>query len=384
MYRVLFLLVSTLCLGAQALRLRGVPSHRRLFDFKSEHDSSGFLPYIGKQAPALPALAAKDIKEMYTCSKKAPGEARFLELMTTQALQREGSSAALRFIDVGAHVGRYTTDLLKSLPANVRAAGVTGSLQVEAFVFEPHPEIFHRYLVPNLEAELNSIEGSLRSAGMELRHQVVPFQEAVGEMTGRVMLHSQAYSPGRPLEQSSLDAASHGFLAKSTGKKTTTFPVAVRCLDEFFQVPLRHNRRSDIENRVNKFRQESSQYVKQGGWHDGVIDILKIDTEGHDLRVLEGAETFRASNKVRIVQMEFLAYFGTSIRHRSPVAEVSLLEALGYEVYALFPRNLVSMSLAKSTFDEGVINDQLCSILIAFNKRHEGWQELVQKYNKDL
>lgn len=63
----------------------------------------------------------------------------------------------------------------------------------------------------------------------------------------------------------------------------------------------------------------------------GVVDLLKIDTEGHDLHVLRGARRAIAARRIRVIQFEFVpANIATRVTMRD------MFEALpGYEIHRL-------------------------------------------------
>ncbi len=65
------------------------------------------------------------------------------------------------------------------------------------------------------------------------------------------------------------------------------------------------------------------------------IDYLKIDVEGHDLAVLQGALTLLANGRIRLIQFE---YGGTHIDARVFLQDFfHLLAPQGYDLYKLFP-----------------------------------------------
>lgn len=67
------------------------------------------------------------------------------------------------------------------------------------------------------------------------------------------------------------------------------------------------------------------------------IDVLKIDTEGHEMAVLQGAATMLAGKRVRFVYVEFntlLPKVGSTGGALLPISEV--LEPLGYHFVATY------------------------------------------------
>jgi FkbM family methyltransferase len=73
------------------------------------------------------------------------------------------------------------------------------------------------------------------------------------------------------------------------------------------------------------------QAVSERGWHH--VDLLKIDAEGYDLRVLRGAKHLLAMRRIGIVQFEYNRSWqlvGDTLH-----AAYALLESSGYRVYVL-------------------------------------------------
>jgi FkbM family methyltransferase len=69
------------------------------------------------------------------------------------------------------------------------------------------------------------------------------------------------------------------------------------------------------------------------------IDYLKIDTEGHDLKVLEGAESLLTTDSVAIVQVEA----GMNPDNRFHVAGTDLaayLQRFGYRLFGIYEQTL--------------------------------------------
>ena len=73
------------------------------------------------------------------------------------------------------------------------------------------------------------------------------------------------------------------------------------------------------------------------------IDVLKIDTEGHETAVLRGAASMLAAHRVRFVYVEFntlLPKPGTTGGALLPISE--LLEPLGYRFVASYPEYMIT------------------------------------------
>ena len=73
------------------------------------------------------------------------------------------------------------------------------------------------------------------------------------------------------------------------------------------------------------------------------IDVLKIDTEGHELAVLHGATTMLSARRVRFVHVEFntlLPKPGTTGGALLPLSEI--LEPLGFRFVASYPEYMIT------------------------------------------
>jgi len=77
---------------------------------------------------------------------------------------------------------------------------------------------------------------------------------------------------------------------------------------------------------------------------NGIIDIdfLKIDTEGEELRVLEGGYNLLKSNSISTIQFE---YGGCYIDSETTLKDVySLLSGFGYSIFRIVPQGLIRIS----------------------------------------
>ena len=73
--------------------------------------------------------------------------------------------------------------------------------------------------------------------------------------------------------------------------------------------------------------------VEENGWH---FDIIKIDVEGFELEVLEGASGLLARDPPTVVQFEFNAHHGRRGHHLTRLTGM----LPGYDVYRIAPRCL--------------------------------------------
>lgn len=143
--------------------------------------------------------------------------------------------------DVGAHVGDYTREVLKRSP------------RARVFVFEPHPKTF---------ASLGELA--------ELPN-VTPLNLALGERDGELPFY----------DYRDMDGSFHASLYREVIETlhhapSVTHTVAVRRL-------------ADVAAEYGVDR----------------IDLLKVDTEGHEYAVLEGAEPLIRAGAVDVIHFEF-------------------------------------------------------------------------------
>ncbi len=146
------------------------------------------------------------------------------------------------FFDVGANVGDYSDCLLKQFP------------HASIYAIEPHPRNFERL-----------------SARLAPHPNAQPLNFAVGSSNGTINLYDRA----------DFDGSSHasifpGVISEIHKQRANVTEVPIRTLDEIAQ-------------------EKSIEF----------IDLLKIDTEGNELAVLEGAKSLLEAAKIRFIHFEF-------------------------------------------------------------------------------
>ena len=149
----------------------------------------------------------------------------------------------LIIFDVGANEGSFVDQVLE-IRKNV----------TRVFAFEPHPRAFSRL-----------------SKRFSKNKKTSLYNLALSNSTGEAQLSD--YPDGDGSSHASFESAIFSEIYKS---KVSKVVVELDTLDNFCKL-------NDIER----------------------IDFLKIDVEGHELRVLEGATDLLASKKVDIIQFEF-------------------------------------------------------------------------------
>jgi FkbM family methyltransferase len=145
------------------------------------------------------------------------------------------------FFDVGANVGEVSIRALRELPG------------IKVIAFEPHPETF---------VKLSARTGVTRP-------QILAVNSAVSSTAGNVDMFVYDNHMINSLVENAPYAALAGYPAKRITVPCTT-------LDAYC-----------LEKKISR------------------IDILKIDTEGHDLAVLEGAMDLLRAGAVKFVYVEF-------------------------------------------------------------------------------
>lgn len=186
--------------------------------------------------------------------------------------------------DIGANTGKYSQLLLRHNPASV------------IYAFEPHP-ITCQKLVTNLQ-----------------QTGVHTINAAVGATDGELTLFDYA----------SHDGSEHASLHREViegirGAQSSMHRVKVTSLDTFAQ-----------EHHIDR------------------IDLLKIDTEGHELAVLQGAAHLLKHHKIRAIQFEFNEM---NVASRSFFKD--FWDLLGdYDLYRLLPDGKVRIDTYSAVYCE--------------------------------
>jgi len=154
------------------------------------------------------------------------------------------------------------------------------------YSFEPHPE---NYKI------LNSINNK----------NLYTYNQALGNSEGQIEFFDFKDSGGTELASIYHDVISH-----IHNKEAELFQVKIRMLD-------------------NICTEEGIKY----------IDFLKIDTEGHELFVLEGAKNLIKNNAIKCIHFEFNEMNVISKVHMRDF--ISLLA--DYELYRLLPRGMIKI-----------------------------------------
>ena len=207
---------------------------------------------------------------------QATGEPWFLQRL--QELDQQGLISMRTIVDVG---------------ANDLAYGQVEFPKAKIFAFEPQPESFARLKV-----------GAAQN--------VVPIQAAVGAQVGTVDFWDFADDAPRKAEQSTSQLASvhRDVIEKLYHQPAKKYRVKMTTLDTCAK-----------QQKI------------------ATIDLLKIDAEGNELAVLQGAKKLLAAQCIGIVQFEF-----NEIHAFSRVFMKDFYDALAdFELYRLLPNGAVEL-----------------------------------------
>ncbi|MGV3765446.1 MAG: FkbM family methyltransferase [Chitinophagaceae bacterium] len=185
------------------------------------------------------------------------------------------TAGELIIFDVGANVGGFTSVAMKTF----LESQIPNPIKI--YAFEPLPDTFGE-----LQANLSKLENcTLVNSGLS-------------ETTGTAEIF---YDPKR-----NTCASLHDRYEMNTPSKIN---IELMRLDTYMET-----------NQIKK------------------IDLLKIDTEGHELSVLKGAGAYLHPESIRNIQFE---YGGTYLDSRTYLRDIyNLLLPKGYKIYKLFRNNL--------------------------------------------
>ena len=201
----------------------------------------------------------------------------------------------LVIFDVGANVGQ-SIDRFSKLFKNDKN---------EIFSFEPIPEIFETL---KKEYDTNNLRKNIRL-----------FQLALDNKAGKSKMHSYKYHQINsliPTDKGSKFHKSREIISKDNFEPFET------------EVEIETNTIDNIamEQRIDK------------------IDILKIDTQGNEDRILEGSKKLLNSNKIGIIELELILGFGYKKQMSFHDIE-KVLSPCGYRLIAIdYASNVISFS----------------------------------------
>lgn len=181
-------------------------------------------------------------------------------------------------VDVGANVGKYSEHFLSRHPSQ------------QLLAFEPHPTTFQEL-----------------SKNLASYPQVKLFNKGVSDQKGELEL----------FDYEEKDGSSHASLYKGVienihGAKAVSHSVETVALDNILQ-----------------------QYKV------GRIQLLKIDTEGHELNVLHGAKYYLTNNLVEVIHIEFNEM---NVVSRTYFKDFYDLLSTNYYLYRLLPNGVLPLN----------------------------------------
>lgn len=162
----------------------------------------------------------------------------------------------LTVLDIGANKGQWTRALLD----------VFGDRVARVHMFDPSPENYR---------ELNNREDSLAGLGPEESERITAHQSAMGSTPGTATLYTND------------DGSPHGSLYPHEENGYVGGPLRDIRLDTTIEVPV---------DTVDEFISRSE---------IASVEIMKLDTEGHEMDVLCGAERSIELNKIKLILFEF-------------------------------------------------------------------------------
>ena len=165
------------------------------------------------------------------------GEKHFIDIV----LREKISTDAPVIFDVGAHVGKYSAQLIRSFP------------KADVYAFEPNPATFAQLSERFANGEIHCINLGVSSEAGRMEMYVYPDNPTTS--------HATAYRE---------------VITDLNAAQAQRVDVSVTTLDDFCR----------------------DQAIAR-------VDFLKIDTEGHELEVLRGATGLLARGGLPVVQFEF-------------------------------------------------------------------------------
>lgn len=218
---------------------------------------------------------------------------RGLGLLNSDTAQATGEPWFLRQLKKRQDQGKRSIEIIVDVGANDEAYGQAEFPDATIYAFEPHPESFQRLK-----------KGAARN--------VVPIRSAVGTTIGAVDFWDFADSAPRKQEQptSQLASVHRELIEAHYHQPAKKYTVNMTTLEAFTK-----------EKKIKH------------------IDLLKIDAEGNELAVLQGAKHLLAANKISIIQFEF-----NELHAYSRVLMKDFYDLLpGFTFYRLLPRGMVEL-----------------------------------------
>ena len=205
-------------------------------------------------------------------------------ILNFQSFRLSGERYALDFIsnnfsvktvfDIGANNGNWSIICTKKFPGT------------KIFAFEPHPK--------NFEKLVNNIS----------QPAIFPINIGFSDVKGKIKIYDYAKSDG-----TSHASTFEGAISDIHHAKSISFEIYVNTIDDYIE-----------ENDIHQ------------------IDLLKIDTEGNELKILTGASKSLRSGKIRIIQFEFGS---PNVISRTFFKDFYDLLKEHYSIYRLLPAGLL-------------------------------------------
>jgi FkbM family methyltransferase len=205
------------------------------------------------------------------------------------------------FLDVGANIGYMTSVAIARLESFPDSNG-------KVIAYEPHPGIYNNFLQPNVDRWISQID----------RTQVILHQVALSDCTGATELAIPVeFSQNQGLAQ-----------VISISEDAEEFVIKHSTSQSFDRIAIECQRLDDCLG--------SSE----------IVDLMKIDVEGHELAVFEGC--IKCLEEHRIHHIIFEAHDG----YHTPLTD--LLESKGYTIFGI-DRHFTGPKLVEAGLDSDAV-----------------------------
>lgn len=221
-------------------------------------------------------------------TRKRSGEENFLRNLLNQKGNQKNTNQNLVIFDVGANVGNYSLYIKKINP------------NTDIYAFEPHPKTFQKLEKTASQNNFNA------------------FNVGCGESEGNLTIYDYAQNDG-----SSHASLYKGVMEDIYQKESIATEVKIIPLDPFIEKLI-------VENKISQ------------------IDLLKIDTEGHELAVLQGAKSALEKGIIKAIHFEF-----NSMNIISRTFFKDFMDLLpNYQFYRMLPDSLHKIEKYDPIYDE--------------------------------
>jgi FkbM family methyltransferase len=175
----------------------------------------------------------------------------------------------------------------------------------------------------------------------------------------------------RVREMLQIQVAKHpNIIVNEFGLSDSNGPVTVTFFPDSLTEARIHSLRKGLKHEfIECLVRRGDDYVREHGISH--IDLLKIDTEGHELFVLKGFRDTLRQQKIGVIQFE---YGTTFLSSRSLLSDVyDLLEPFGFTIGRLYPQGVFFKNFE-------LLKDE-CFRMGNYVAVHNNWRHLIDKCN---